>query len=53
MYPDMARICHNHGYALAAHGSLATGLDVIVILRVAKISSPIAALAVIIKEFSA
>ena len=31
MYPDLARICNQHGYALSVHGSLANDFDVVAI----------------------
>lgn len=31
LYPGLAAICHQHGYALAVHGSLARDLDLIAV----------------------
>ena len=31
LYPDLAGICHKHGYALSVHGSLARDFDMIAI----------------------
>ncbi len=40
MYPSLAGICHDHGYALAVHGSLANDFDIVAIPWAAKVSSP-------------
>lgn len=53
MYPDLAAICHNHGYALAVHGSLARDLDLIAIPWVPDdVSSPEAVIEQITKDFA-
>lgn len=40
MYPLLASICHEHGYALAVHGSLANDFDVIAIPWCKEVSTP-------------
>jgi len=40
MYPDLAHICHEHGYALAIHGSVANDFDIIAIPWTKKVSTP-------------
>lgn len=40
LYPKLARICIDHGYALAVHGSLARDFDVIAIPWVETPSAP-------------
>jgi uncharacterized linocin/CFP29 family protein len=39
LYPELASICHNHGYALAVHGSLARDFDLIAVPWIEEISS--------------
>lgn len=40
LYPQLAKICIDHGYALAVHGSLARDFDVIAIPWMPKVSTP-------------
>ncbi len=40
MYPGLAEIFHRHGYALAAHGSLARDFDLIAVPWAEKVSEP-------------
>jgi hypothetical protein len=40
IYPEVAEICRAHGYALAAHGSLAADFDVIAIPWIANAADP-------------
>ena len=40
MYPLLAGIFHDHGYALAVHGSLARDFDVIAVPWAEKVSKP-------------
>ena len=40
MYPLLAGICNEHGYALAVHGSVANDFDIVAIPWDKKVSSP-------------
>jgi hypothetical protein len=40
LYPDLAAICISHGYALAAHGSLARDFDLIAVPWASQTSPP-------------
>jgi hypothetical protein len=40
MYPDLAEVARNHGYALAAHGSMARDFDLVCIPWVESPSYP-------------
>lgn len=40
MYPLLAGICNEHGYALAVHGSVANDFDIVAIPWAEKVSSP-------------
>lgn len=40
MYPDLAAIARGHGYALAAHGSMARDFDLVCIPWIEKPSEP-------------
>ena len=51
-YPKLAEICRKHGYALAAHGSLAKDFDLICIPWIERPSSPERVVAEIIKNFA-
>ena len=52
LYPSLCTIFHNHGYALAAHGSLARDLDLIAIPWVVITSSPGDVIDAICEEFA-
>ena len=52
MYPDLAPIFHNHGYALACHGSLARDFDLIAVPWADVVSSPVEVLKSIISTFT-
>ena len=52
MYPELAGICQRHGYALAAHGSLARDLDLVAIPWVERPSAPQAVLDEITSTFA-
>lgn len=52
MYPDLAKIFHKHGYALAVHGSLARDLDLVAVPWADKISNHGEVLDEITKEFA-
>jgi hypothetical protein len=52
MYPDLCKIFQSHGYALAAHGSLARDFDLIAVPWAEKISAPQEVLDQITREFS-
>ncbi len=40
LYPDLCKIFQSHGYALAAHGSLARDFDLIAVPWIEKVSEP-------------
>lgn len=40
MYPLLANICQDHGYALAVHGSVANDFDIVAIPWAEKFSTP-------------
>lgn len=48
LYPDLAKVFVNHGYALAVHGSLARDFDLIAVAWAKKVSKP----RVLIKEIT-
>lgn len=52
LYPSLCTIFHNHGYALAAHGSLARDLDLIAIPWVVIASNPSDVIDAICEEFA-
>lgn len=52
LYPDMAEIARKHGYALAAHGSLARDFDLICIPWTASPSDPAEVVADICAHFA-
>lgn len=41
LYPELASVCHKHGYALACHGSLARDFDLIAVPWADEVSHPI------------
>lgn len=53
LYPKLARICIDHGYALAVHGSLARDFDVIAVPWVENPSSSEAVIKAITDTFAA
>lgn len=52
LYPGLARIFVDHGYALAVHGSLARDFDLIAVPWAKKVSRPKTVLKAITKKFS-
>jgi hypothetical protein len=52
MYPELAKICLKHGYALAVHGSLRRDFDLVAIPWVDSVSDPIAVLNEITSTFA-
>lgn len=52
MYPDLAKIAKEHGYALAVHGSLASDFDLVCIPWVDKPSSYDTVVAAFTEEFA-
>lgn len=52
MYPKLSSIFHQHGYALAVHGSLARDFDVIAVPWAEKVSKPEAVLRTIKKSLA-
>ena len=52
MYPGLSAIFHQHGYALAVHGSLARDLDLIAVPWVEVVSKPEAVLKQITTEYA-
>ncbi len=51
LYPQLAEIARSHGYALAAHGSLARDFDVICVPWADQPSDPEVVLAEVVKTF--
>jgi len=52
VYPGLCKIFHNHGYALAVHGSVARDFDVIAIPWTESVSDPDRVLAEITSVFA-
>jgi len=52
MYPGLCAIFHQHGYALAVHGSLARDLDLIAVPWVEVVSTPEAVLKQVTTEYA-
>lgn len=52
MYPELAKICQEHGFALAVHGSVARDFDIIAIPWAKEVSSPNTLLAAICKKYA-
>lgn len=52
MYPDLAKIFQQHGYALAVHGSLVRDFDLIAVPWGTELSQPTVVLDAIMKEFA-
>ena len=52
MYPGLAAIFHQHGYALAVHGSLARDLDLIAIPWAEVVSEPADVLTDVTTEYA-
>lgn len=52
MYPDLAQITRDHGYALAVHGSVARDFDLIAIPWVENPAAPEAVIEAIVKRFA-
>lgn len=52
MYPQLAEITRRHGYALAAHGSMARDFDLICIPWVESPSTPQQVVDVIVENFA-
>lgn len=52
MYPELAKIFIDHGYALAVHGSLARDLDLIAIPWIDNPKTPDEIIQAILKEFA-
>lgn len=51
LYPDLARLCIAHGYALAVHGSLARDFDVVAIPWAEPLAEPQEVIDAITREF--
>jgi dissimilatory sulfite reductase (desulfoviridin) alpha/beta subunit len=51
MYPDLAKIFQEHGYALAVHGSLARDFDLVAIPWAEKVADPEAVIAAVQATF--
>lgn len=52
LYPELAKIFINNGYALAVHGSLVNDFDLIAVPWAKKVNKPITVLRQIIKKFA-
>ncbi len=52
MYPGLAKICQQHGYALAVHGSLARDFDLLAVPWVEMVSKPDEVLRAITTEYA-
>ncbi len=52
MYPDLAVIFHEHGYALAVHGSLARDFDLIAVPWAETVSDATVVVAEVTKKFA-
>lgn len=52
LYPELAKIFINNGYALAVHGSLANDFDLIAVPWAKKVNKPITVIRQIIKKYA-
>ena len=52
LYPQLADICREHGYALAVHGSMARGFDLVCIPWVEQPSTPSTVVQAMIDAFA-
>lgn len=52
LYPDLAKICRSHGYALAIHGSLARDMDLICVPWIEQPSDPMTVIKEITTRFA-
>lgn len=52
LYPELCKVAHRHGYALAAHGSLARDFDLVCVPWTDSVSTPDVVLDNIAREFA-